>query len=311
MRKRESRLHGEVVHGAGSLRKVRVDRTGLRRPARGVEAEHRSDAGGLRRIEDDRADVGRQNELGVRPRPVSAAAGRDDGPDDAVRGGGRKGHARSSPVDHLQRKLEQRRLGDEIARAVPAAARERRPFSARQRLVLQRRRAAADGERRRARVVDVDVVGKEPQCRSGVRHLDREADRIAGRRRRDIRRQVPRRPRARDVAFVRVRHRDRGARVRPARARPRLTGIAARARIPVIARRPVRLGRVRAGARLRIARPREVALVGRRARDRAAARAGAGLAARRPGAGVAVVARGPVRLGRVRAGARRDAAGAS
>ena len=72
---------------------------------------------------------------------------------------------------------------------------------------------------------------------------------------------------------------------------------------------PSGAGRVRAGARRRIARSPRVALVARRAGDRAAAHAGARLAAVRLRARVAVVARRPVGAGRVRADARRRVAG--
>src|SRR5207244_1626475 len=83
-----------------------------------------------------------------------------------------------------------------------------------------------------------------------------------------------------------------------------------RAGIPVAAGAAIGLRGVRAGAARRVARPRVVTLVGCGAHDGVPARAhaapaGVGLRAR-----VAVVARAPVGLGGVRAGARRRVAGA-
>src|SRR5262249_14700865 len=82
----------------------------------------------------------------------------------------------------------------------------------------------------------------------------------------------------------------------------RLAAVALGAGVAVVAAGPVHLGRVRADAGSRVARPRVVALVGGRALD-AGPDAGATLAAVALRAGVAVVAAGAVRLGRVRADA--------
>src|SRR5204862_346950 len=68
--------------------------------------------------------------------------------------------------------------------------------------------------------------------------------------------------------------------------------VAARARVAVVAGRAVERGRVGADAGLRVAGAGGVALVERRADDRRAGRAGAGLAALAARAGVAVVAGG-------------------
>src|SRR5215831_443537 len=89
-----------------------------------------------------------------------------------------------------------------------------------------------------------------------------------------------------------------------------LAGVGERAGVAVVAGGAVRLGRVRANARGRVARASVVALVERCAGHRVRAGAGAGLAGVGLGAGVAVVAGAPVRLGRVRANAVRRIAGA-
>src|SRR5206468_1700291 len=81
-----------------------------------------------------------------------------------------------------------------------------------------------------------------------------------------------------------------------------------RAGVAVVAGGAVGLGRVRAHARRRVARPGVVALVGGGADDRIASRAGARLTGVRPRAGGAVVAGGAVGLGRVRAHAGRRVA---
>src|SRR5262249_20905379 len=80
----------------------------------------------------------------------------------------------------------------------------------------------------------------------------------------------------------------------------RLAAVTLRAGVPVAAGAAVGLGRVRADASLWVARAGGVALVGSRALDRAPD-AAAGLAAVSVGAGIAVVATGPVGLRRVRA----------
>src|SRR6185503_18165601 len=80
--------------------------------------------------------------------------------------------------------------------------------------------------------------------------------------------------------------------------------------VAVVAGRAVRLGRVRAEARLGIADAGEVALVERGADDRARTGAGAALAGVGLRAGVVVVARGAVGPGRVRADAAQRVAGA-
>src|SRR5439155_1018081 len=79
-------------------------------------------------------------------------------------------------------------------------------------------------------------------------------------------------------------------------------GLARGAGVVVVARGAVRLVRVRAHARGRVTRARDVALIERRAGDgRGRAPAGPDLAGLARGAGVGVVARGAVRLVRVRA----------
>jgi hypothetical protein len=86
-------------------------------------------------------------------------------------------------------------------------------------------------------------------------------------------------------------------------ARPAQARVGLSAGVPVAARGAVRRRRVRAGPRARIARPGDVALVARRARDGGTC-ASAILTRVRPGARVAVVAGGPVRCRRVRASPR-------
>src|SRR6185436_11367729 len=86
-----------------------------------------------------------------------------------------------------------------------------------------------------------------------------------------------------------------------ARAQAHLAGVGLGAGVAVVARAPVGPGRVRAHAARGIAHAGDVALVGGDAEDVAGARAGAGLAGVGLRAGVAVVARAPVALGRVRA----------
>src|SRR5439155_1084108 len=111
--------------------------------------------------------------------------------------------------------------------------------------------------------------------------------------------------RTRDAIVTRARH----ARACAARAPiadgaagPPLAGLAPSAGIVVVARAAVRLVRVPAHARGRVAHPRHVTLVERRAGDgRGRAPAGPALAGLARGAGVVVVARGAVRLVRVRA----------
>jgi len=95
-----------------------------------------------------------------------------------------------------------------------------------------------------------------------------------------------------------------------ARAHAHLTRVGLRARVAVVARAPVGLGGVRAGAGRRVARPRVVTLVGRGADDGIRARAHATLAGVGVRAPVAVVARAPVGLGGVRACAGGRIAGA-
>src|SRR5207249_2408418 len=91
-------------------------------------------------------------------------------------------------------------------------------------------------------------------------------------------------------------------------ARAGLAGIGARAGVAVVARRAVRLCRVRAHAGRRVARPYAVALILGGAGDRIRAGARAGLAGIGARAGVAVVARRAVRLRGVRAHAGRRVA---
>src|SRR5439155_1661370 len=88
-------------------------------------------------------------------------------------------------------------------------------------------------------------------------------------------------------------------------AAPALAGLARGAGVVVVARAAVRLVRVRAHARRRVTRARDVALIERRAGDgRGRAPAAAALAGLARGGGVVVVARAAVRLDRVRAHAR-------
>src|SRR5439155_889897 len=84
-----------------------------------------------------------------------------------------------------------------------------------------------------------------------------------------------------------------------------LAGVGLRAGVAVVARRPVGLGRVRAQAARRIARPCVVALILGGADDGVRAGAAAALAGVGLRAGVAVVAGGAFGLGRVRASAPR------
>src|SRR5207253_3145718 len=112
--------------------------------------------------------------------------------------------------------------------------------------------------------------------------------------------------RARDGALIGRRAGDGGGRP-PAGAA--LAGLARGAGVVVVARAAVRLVRVRAHAGRRVARARHVALVEGRAGDGGGrAPAGAALAGLARGAGVVVVARGAVRLVRVRAHAGRRVA---
>src|SRR5207247_1840938 len=91
-------------------------------------------------------------------------------------------------------------------------------------------------------------------------------------------------------------------------ARSRVTGVD-RAQVAVeIARGPVRLRRVRAEARRRAALPCVVALVTRRAGDGAPRRAGSRVTGVERAQVAVEIARGPVRLRRIRAEARRRAA---
>src|SRR5439155_890454 len=104
------------------------------------------------------------------------------------------------------------------------------------------------------------------------------------------------------VTLVKRRAGDGGGR---APAGPALAGLPRGAGVVVVARGAVRLVRVRAHARGRVASPGRVTLVERRAGDgRGRAPAGPALAGLARGAGVVVVARGAVRLVRVRAHAR-------
>src|SRR5437773_1754017 len=105
---------------------------------------------------------------------------------------------------------------------------------------------------------------------------------------------------ARIVALIRRRTGDGVA----ARARAGLAGVGLRAGVAVVARGAVGLGGVRAQPRGRVARARVVTLIRRRTGDGVAARARAGLAGVGLRAGVAVVARGAVGLGGVRAQSR-------
>src|SRR5207248_2341928 len=91
-----------------------------------------------------------------------------------------------------------------------------------------------------------------------------------------------------------------GDRVAP-RAGPALARVALGAGVAVVARRPVSLRRIRAHPRCRVARPRLVALVLSRARDRVASHAGPALARVALGAGTPLAARRAVGLGWVRA----------
>src|SRR5262249_1134104 len=88
----------------------------------------------------------------------------------------------------------------------------------------------------------------------------------------------------------------------PADARPATARVVGRARVVVVARGAVLLGRVAAHAGRGIARPGDVALVGGRAHDGAAARADARLAGVGLRAGVVGVARGGVPGGGALAG---------
>ena len=93
----------------------------------------------------------------------------------------------------------------------------------------------------------------------------------------------------------------RAAHARTGNAAPRLTAVALRAGVPIRAAAAVRLRRVRASPRRGIASTSHMALVERRAHDRIAADARAGLARIGARAGVAVVACGAVCDRRVRA----------
>src|SRR5204863_183376 len=81
-----------------------------------------------------------------------------------------------------------------------------------------------------------------------------------------------------------------------ATAHARLAGVGLRARVAVVARGVVGGGRIRAQPRPRVAGARDVTLVGRVADDRVRATADTRLAGVGLRAGVAVVARGVVRL---------------
>src|SRR5207248_2567947 len=99
------------------------------------------------------------------------------------------------------------------------------------------------------------------------------------------------------------------SRLRP-RAGPALARVGLGAGVDVVARSPVGRVRVRTEAGRRVAGAGDVTLIERGAGDGAPPRAGARLAGVRRGAQAAVVARRPVRLGRVRAVAGRRVAGA-
>src|SRR5207249_2429141 len=153
-----------------------------------------------------------------------------------------------------------------------------------------RRRATAHAGAVLARVgqrAGVAVVARAPIGLGGVR--TRAGGRVAGP---DV------------VALVSCRADDRV----PARARALLLRVGLRACVAVVARAPVGLGGVRAGAGGRVAGARIVALVLRGAHDRIAAGAGSYLAGVGSRAGVAIVAGTPVGLGGVRAGTGRRAA---
>src|SRR5262249_49811639 len=96
----------------------------------------------------------------------------------------------------------------------------------------------------------------------------------------------------------------------PTHARSRLARVRLRARVAVVASAPVRLGRVRALTRARIARADIVALVLRGAHHRARTHAHASLARVGLRARIAVVARDAVGFRRVRADPGRGVAGA-
>src|SRR5262249_43678564 len=81
--------------------------------------------------------------------------------------------------------------------------------------------------------------------------------------------------------------------------------------VAVVAGHPIGLGRVGARAAGRIASAHVVALIAGGTHDQVGAGAGAGLAGVSPGAGVAIVARRPIGLGRIGALARADVADAS
>src|SRR6185436_3177919 len=112
--------------------------------------------------------------------------------------------------------------------------------------------------------------------------------------------------RAGDVALIagRAHHRIRSG------TGTRLTTVALRAGAAVVTRRPIRGVRIRAGARCRITRPGDVALIAGRAHYRVRAGAGARLTDVALRTGVAVATRSPIRSIRVGAGPRRGIAGA-
>src|SRR5207247_3901186 len=82
------------------------------------------------------------------------------------------------------------------------------------------------------------------------------------------------------------------------RTRPRLAGVGLRAGVAVVAGTAVRFGRVRTDARARVAGSRVMTLIRRRTHHRAAAGAHSRLTGVGLGAGVAVVARRAVGVGR-------------